>query len=159
MLSACLLRVRAADDICAYDEVSMELVIIFSRRSVRRIPYSIACWAWKLCTVSAIPTGKSYSLYSRSLPSSEALEEHLCIAVDAEVLDGFGVRGRACRIALLRRGFSERGAQGSSNGLHRDNEAVTKADVIERNGVTGVCLWMVERRGGATYRSQDPPPI
>jgi hypothetical protein len=53
----------------------------------------------------------------RSLLSSEALEQDLCVAVDAQVLDGLGVLRRAGRV-LPGRSLGERRAHGLSEGLH-----------------------------------------
>jgi hypothetical protein len=84
----------------------------------RRIPYSMACCAWKLDAGSAWDTSLWVaSVRLRSLLASEALEQDLCVAVDAQVLDGLGVLGRAGRV-LPGRGLGERRAQGLSEGLH-----------------------------------------
>lgn len=71
---------------------------IASRRDIF-VPYSIACWAWNLSRgqPSNQPAAKTqvegyWSVYLRSLPASETLEEHLGVGIDAEVLDGLGVR-------------------------------------------------------------------
>jgi hypothetical protein len=57
---------------------------------------------------------------SRSLLAREALEQHLCVAVDAQVLDRVRV-GRGARCVCVPGGcFPHRRAQGSSYGLHRD---------------------------------------
>jgi DNA-directed RNA polymerase subunit N (RpoN/RPB10) len=78
----------------------------------------MACCAWKLPRVSDQYFCGAVIVHSRALLSSEALEKHLCVAVDAEVLDGLGVLRRACRI-LSGSGFRERRAQGVSESLHR----------------------------------------
>lgn len=67
-------------------------------------------------------------IHSRSLLSRETLEQHLGVAVDAEVLDRLRVLRRARRI-LPGRGLGERRAQRVSDCLHRDGGAVTKAEV------------------------------
>lgn len=79
------------------------------------------------CTKSAIVLSLMLCLHSRSLLSSEALEQHLCVAVDAQVLDGLGILGRTCCVLPGRRP-GERRAQGVSESLHRDCESVTKAE-------------------------------
>lgn len=57
------------------------------------------------------------ALHSRSLLAGEALEQHLGVAVDAQVLDGLGVLRRA-RCVRPGRGLGERRAHGLSDGLH-----------------------------------------
>jgi hypothetical protein len=78
----------------------------------------MACCAWKLPPFSDEYFCSVVNVHSRALLSSEALEQHLCVAVDAEVLDGLSVLQRACRI-LPGSGLGERRAQGVSEGLHR----------------------------------------
>lgn len=78
-------------------------------------------------------------VHSRALLSSEALEQHLCVAVDAEVLDGLGILRRACRI-LPGSGLGERRAHGVSESLHRGYGAVTKAGLCV-GSITGRRRW------------------
>jgi hypothetical protein len=73
-------------------------------------------------------------MHSRSLLAGEALEQHLGVSVDAQVLDCLGVRRRARRISLPRGGCAEGRAQRFSEGLHRDNGAATKADLGGEGG-------------------------
>jgi hypothetical protein len=98
------------------------------------------------------PLVNIYRAHSRSLSSCEALEEHFCVAVDAQVLDRVRIRGRARRI-LACRGFLERGAQRASEGLHRDNGVVTKTSCRE-----GLGIWFSvgETDGWAEVRSATP---
>lgn len=58
----------------------------------------------------------------RSLLAGEALEQHLGVAVDAQVFDRVGVGRGAGRIRVAGGCFPQRRAQGSSYGLHRDGE-------------------------------------
>lgn len=73
-------------------------------------------------------------LHSRSLLSSEALEQHLGVAVDAQVLDGLGILRGAGRILPGRR-LGERRAQRVAEGLHRGYGTVTKAERGEGAGI------------------------
>lgn len=136
VLSASLLRVGASDDICAYIFASIELledIRVALGGGAYRTRWSAGRGNCQI--VSACHPPLASPSHSRSLLSGETLEQHLCVAVDAEVLDGLAVRGRACRIRLPRRGFAERGAQGSAEGLHRDNVAVTEAELAVRDGI------------------------
>jgi len=54
-----------------------------------------------------------------ALLAGEALEQHLCVAVDAQVLDRLGVLRRACCV-LPRRRPGQRRAHGGAESLHRD---------------------------------------
>lgn len=131
MLRTCLLWVRATDDISAC--ITCQWSSLPLSREVFDAAHTVLDSLLRMETIPlsahSSPSLSFIDCHSRSLFSSEALEDHLGVAVDAEVLDGFGVWRRARRIALPRRGFAERGAQRSSESLHRDNEAVTKADV------------------------------
>jgi hypothetical protein len=89
VLRARLAGVGAADNVCAYTFVSMALSRVIITGISRRIPYSIACWAWKLPIYQCAVLQIFQEFHSRALPSREALKQHLCIVVDAEVLDGF----------------------------------------------------------------------
>jgi hypothetical protein len=118
VLRASLLGVCSTNNLCAWGSCQCGSVKISAMCLYGRIPYSMACCAWKLDAGSA--WGISLSVTSvrlRSLLAGEALEEDLCVAVDAQVLDGLGVLGRAGRV-LPGRGLGERRAQGLSEGLH-----------------------------------------
>lgn len=68
-------------------------------------------------SVAAAARSRRGALHSRSLLAGEALEQHLGVAVDAQVLDGLGVLRRA-RCVRPGRGLGERRAHGLSDGLH-----------------------------------------
>lgn len=84
------------------------------------VPYSMACCAWKLGPGVSFWTSRTLQergKNSRSLLSSETLEDDLGIAVDAQVVDGLRVGRRAVGAAgdaAQRRGASG----GSGDGLH-----------------------------------------
>lgn len=91
----------------------------------------MACLAWKLQSRQHAAQLPASEIHSRALLSREALEQHLGVAVDAEVLDGLGVLRGARRI-LPGRSLGERRAHGLTDGLHRDGEVATRA---KRGGV------------------------
>jgi hypothetical protein len=142
MLGARLLGVRAADDFSAYSAVSIR-VLGAIRMGSGAGAYHIQWPAGRGTCPSVSHCAPSYALpvlHSRSLLSREALEQHLGVAVDAQVLDRLGVRRRAGRISLPRGGCAESGAQRASESLHRDNGAATKADRRE-DGRYKVVSW------------------
>lgn len=93
------------------------------------------------CCASAawVPLCARRGIHSRPLLAGEALEEHLCVAVDAQVLDRLGVLRGARRI-LPGGASGERRAQRESEGLHRDGEVATNAELDVRRGVAAVLL-------------------
>ena len=148
MLGACLFGVRAADDFRAYSAVSIRVLGVI-RTGSGAGAYHIRWPAGRGTCQSVSHCTPSYTvavLHSRSLLSREALEQHLGVAVDAQVLDRLGVRRRAGRISLPRGGCAEGGAQRASEGLHRDNGAATKADLGGNGGMGWVRGVVVGRR-------------
>lgn len=135
MLGAGLLGVGASHDFCACNAPSIPLL---------RIHKIAVGWAHTvldglLCVEAVMPLASPINCkrprrHVRSLLSSKALEQHLGVAVDAEVLDRLRILRRARRI-LPGRGFGKRRAQRLSDCLHRDCEAATKAEVQVRERI------------------------
>jgi hypothetical protein len=87
-------------------------------------------------TLTPRPIIHFFQFLSPSLLSGEALEQHLGVAVDAEVLDRLCVLRRACRILPGRR-LGQRRAQRLSDCLHRDCGGVTEANLRYGEGIAG----------------------
>lgn len=112
---------------------------------------------------------------SRALLSSEALEEHLRVAVDAEVLNGLGVLRRACRI-LPGSGLGERRAQGVSESLHRGSRrqswvcgrvsliaslvelVLSEQEAATHGGTSSAAAWPVSKLQGRRSRPRPTSP-
>jgi hypothetical protein len=90
----------------------------------------MACCAWNLLGFS-IPlclfTDPGH-VHSRALLSSEALEEHFCVAIDAEVLDGLGILRRTCRILPCSRLGERRAPASWLLGLSRRQSCVNRGE-------------------------------
>lgn len=153
VLLAGLLGVGASDDLCACASTSIAaLSLVAARRlccAIRRVAYRTRWPAVRgsCCRISAAlasvaaaaARSRRGALHSRSLLAGEALEQHLGVAVDAQVLDGLGVLRRA-RCVRPGRGLGERRAHGLSDGLH---------------GVGCSCwMWRSRGRGGGVSRSR-----
>jgi hypothetical protein len=136
MLSASLLGVCASDDLGACPHVnllhhSLKFANWLGAYRIRWLVLRENC-----AYISTLPIADMFCLHSRSLLASEALEQHLGVAVDAEVLDRLGILRGASRI-LPGRGLGERRAQRLSDRLHRDCAVVTKANLEYEKGIAG----------------------
>jgi hypothetical protein len=116
MLGACLLGVRAADNVRACISTSMGAGAV--QGEAHTVLDGLAGVEAVRLSTRAAPHARRGD--SRSLLAREALEQHLGVAVDAQVLDCVRV-GRGARCVCVPGGCSpHRRAQGSSYGLHRD---------------------------------------
>jgi hypothetical protein len=91
-------------------------------------------------------------VHSRALLSSEALEQHLCVAIDTEVLNGLGILRRACRI-LPGGGLGEYRAQWVSESLHRGLELSRRQSCVwgEYHGSTSLAELVLSEVEAATH--------
>lgn len=120
VLLAGLLGVGSTDDLCACACVSIRLRVDATQLFVWAHTVLDRLLRVEASTRSATPSPATSSrLHSRSLLAGEPLEQHLGVAVDAEILDGLGVLRRAGCV-LPCRGLGERRAHGLSESLHGD---------------------------------------
>lgn len=119
VLLAGLLGVGSTDDLgacaCVSIAVSVDARLLFAWAhtvldGLLRVEAAIASAPAPCLSPSSGP-------HSRSLLAGETLEQHLGVAVDAEVLDGLGVLRRAGCVGPGR-GLGERRAHGLSESLH-----------------------------------------
>jgi len=124
VLLAGLLGVRAADDLCACASVSIPLRVHAGQLFVWA--HTVLDRLLRVEAAAALALDLFFPEFynSRSLLSSEALEQHLGVAVDAEVLDRLSVLRRAGSVGPGR-GLGERRAHRLSESLHADCVALT----------------------------------